>query len=516
MKRIAHSEDARKALQRGINALANTVRVTIGSKGRNVVINRGDGHPISTNDGVTIAQEIQLEDELENTGAELIRDAAAKTNDAAGDGTTTATILAQVLVNEGLKMVEGGSNPVTLRHELENASTVILSRIEGMSEHVYDAETLRRIAVISSGDEETGTLIAKARSELGENGILTIEATQATGVEYEIVNGLPIESGYVSNYMSSDGVKAYLNNAFVLVTDYELSDIPQIVPALEAMKKHGIPDLLVIAKDVSRDALATLIKNKVQGVLNTVAIKLPGSEEGKAALMADIAAITGATVISRENSLSPEDVKDTHLGIAKRIEVSETQTLLIGEATEDVIAERVKFYEEKVKDAKYDFLKTEYEKRLANLTGGVGIVRVGAATEAQLQERIHRVEDAINAIKAAKEEGVVPGGGVTLLRAAMELPIQTQGDALMFAAASAPIFQIIENAGEEGDTFMPEISRSDKGIGFNADTSELVNMVAAGIIDPTKVVKSAVKNAVSVACTVLVTEALVVEKRSND
>ena len=523
-KQIKQGEDARKALCAGIDTLANTVKITLGPKGRNVVLGKKFGAPVITNDGVTIAKEIELKDEFENMGAQLVREVATKTNDAAGDGTTTATVLAQAMVNEGMKNVTAGANPMDIRRGMSKAVATAVETIKAHSQKVKDSNDIARVGTISSGDEQIGTLIAEAMEKVTSDGVITIEENKTTAETYnEIVEGMQFDRGYLTPYMVTDTDKmvADLDNAAILITDKKISVIQDLVPLLEQVMQNGMK-LLIVAEDIEGEALSTLIVNRLRGTLNVVAVKAPGFGDRRKEMLKDIAILTGGTYISSELNMNLPDTQITDLGTARQIKVTKDNTVIVdgaGDANE--IKARIAEIKNTISVTTSDYDKEKLQERLAKLSGGVAVIKVGAQTEVAMKEQKLRVEDALNATRAAVEEGIVAGGGtaqVNAIPAVEELIATLHGDEktgarIIAAALQAPIRQIAENAGVDGSVVYEKIRTSGKvGYGYNAYTEEYVDMIPAGIVDPTKVTRSALENAASIAGCVLTTESLVVDK----
>lgn len=518
-KQILFAEDARHALERGVNTLADAVKVTLGPKGRNVVLDKKFGSPTITNDGVTIAKEIELQDPFENMGAQLAKEVATKTNDIAGDGTTTATLLAQAMIREGLKNVAAGANPMILRKGIEKAVKMVVEEISKVSKSVDSKEDITNVAAISAADEETGKLIAEAMEKVGKDGVITVEESQTMGTNLEVVEGMQFDRGYVSAYMvnDTDRMEAVLDDPYILLTDKKISMIKDLLPILEKVMQMGKP-LLLIAEDVEGEALSTLVVNKLRGVLNVVAVKAPGFGDRRKAMLSDIAVVTGGQVVSEEVGLTLENADITMLGQARQVKITKDETTIVdgrGDATE--IKSRINQLRKQIEDTTSDYDREKLQERLAKLAGGVAVVQVGAATETEMREKKHRIEDALSATRAAVEEGVVPGGGVTLLQIAPILDkVQESGDvatgiALVRKALSEPVRQIANNAGCEGSVVVEKVSGLKFGEGFNALEGTYVDMVAAGIVDPAKVTRGALQNAASIAAMLLTTECLVTD-----
>lgn len=521
-KLVAFHEESRRSLERGINALADAVKITLGPKGRNVVLEKKYGAPQIVNDGVTIAKEIELEDAYENTGAQLIREVAAKTNDVVGDGTTTATLLAQALIREGLKNVAAGANPIALKRGMEKAIKAVVDGIAEVAKPV-EGEMIAQVATVSAGnDPEVGAMIGEAMAKVGKDGVITIEESKSLNTEMEIVEGMQFDRGYISPYFVTDPERmiVQLNNAYLLLTDKKISSIQDLIPTLERVARSGRP-LVIIAEDVEGEALATLVVNKLRGVLNVVAVKAPAFGERRKAMLQDIAILTGGQVISEEVGLTLDDVEITMLGEAASVTVTKDTTTLVSEKGNKAdIQKRVQQLKKQLAETDSEYDKEKLQERIAKLVGGVAVIKVGAATETELKDRKLRLEDALNATKAAVAEGIVPGGGVTLLHLASCIdallpslsPEEQTGARIVASALAAPVAQIADNAGVEGAVVVENVRAGDFNYGFNAATGTYEDLVSAGIIDPAKVVRSALQNAGSIAGMVLTTEALVVEK----
>ena len=522
-KMIVFGEEARKKLQSGIDQLANTVKVTIGPKGRNVVLGRKYGAPQVTNDGVTIAKEVELEDPFENMGAQMIREVATKTNDVAGDGTTTATLLAQAITREGLKNLSAGANPMVMRKGIEKAVDVAVEAIKANSVPVEDSAAIARVGTVSSGDESVGALIAEAMEKVGTDGIITIEESKTAETELEVVEGMQFDRGYISPYMvtDTDKMQAVLDDAFLLITDKKISSIQEILPILEPVVKAG-KKMIIIAEDVEGDALATLLLNRLRGNFNVVCVKAPGFGDRRKAMLQDIAVLTGGTVISSELNMELAEASLNDLGRAHQVVVTkDTTTIVDGEGDPYAIAARAHEVRSAIATTTSEYDKEKLLERLAKLTGGVAVIKVGAQTEIAMKEQKLRVEDALNAARAAGEEGIVAGGGtaqVNAISAVEELIASLHGDEktgakIIAAALQAPIRQIAQNAGVDGSVIYERVKNSGKiGYGYNAYTEEYCDMIANGIVDPTKVTRSSLENAASIAACVLTTESLVVDK----
>ena len=522
-KMIVYGEEARKKLQSGIDQLANTVKVTLGPKGRNVVLGKKYGAPLITNDGVTIAKEVELEDPFENMGAQLIREVATKTNDVAGDGTTTATLLAQAITREGLKNLSAGANPMVMRKGIDKAVAAAVAAIKANSEPVTDSAAIARVGTVSSGDEEIGRLIAEAMEKVGKEGVITIEESKTAETGLDVVEGMQFDRGYISPYMvtDTDKMEAVLDDAYILITDKKISSIQEILPILEPIVKSG-RKLMIIAEDVEGDALATLLLNRLQGRFNIVCVKAPGFGDRRKEMLQDIATLTGGTVISEEVGLELKTADISMLGRARQVKVTkETTTIVDGAGDSQAIADRVAQIRAQIANTTSEYDKEKLQERLAKLAGGVAVIKVGAATETEMKEKKLRIEDALNATRAAVEEGIVAGGGtaqVNAIAAVEELIATLHGDEktgakIIAAALQAPIRQIAENAGVDGSVVYEKIRSCGKvGYGYNAYTEEYVDMIPAGIVDPTKVTRSSLENAASIAGCVLTTESLVVDK----
>ena len=518
-KEIKYGADARKALESGVNQLADTVRVTIGPKGRNVVLDKSFGAPLITNDGVTIAKEIELEDAFENMGAQLIREVAAKTNDVAGDGTTTATVLAQAMVQEGMKNLAAGANPIVLRKGMKKATEAAVEAIAAMSSKVESKERIANVAAISAGDAEVGAMVADAMEKVSNDGVITIEESKTMKTELDLVEGMQFDRGYISAYMATDMEKmeVVLENPYILITDKKISNIQDLLPVLEQIVQSGAR-LLIVAEDIEGEALTTLIVNKLRGTFNVVAVKAPGYGDRRKAMLEDIAILTGGQVISEELGLDLKEVTLDQLGRAKSIKVQKENTVIVdGMGDKAQIAGRVAQIKAQIEETTSEFDREKLQERLAKLAGGVAVIRVGAATETEMKEAKLRMEDALSAAKAAVEEGIVAGGGSAYIHASKEvekLAEQLEGDEktgvnVVLKALEAPLFHIAANAGLEGAVIINKVRESDPGIGFDAYNEEYVDMVKAGILDPAKVTRSALQNATSVASTLLTTESVV-------
>lgn len=520
-KDLYYGEDARRKLQRGVDKLANTVKITLGPKGRNVLLERKYGAPLITNDGVTIAREIELEDPVENMGAALVREVATKTNDVAGDGTTTATLLAQIIINEGFKNVAAGANPMILKKGIQGAVDVAIEEIKNNAKKVSTKEAIANIASVSSADEQIGELIAEAMEKVGKDGVITVEEGKSMGTNLEVVEGMQFDRGYLSAYMATDMEKmeAVLENPYILLTDKKISNIQEILPLLEQIVQTG-RKLVIIADDVEGEALATLVVNKLKGTFDCVAVKAPGFGDRRKAMMEDIAVLTGGTVLAEELGYELKEATIDMLGTAATVKVDKDNTVIVGgSGDKDEIDARVASIRKQIEETTSDFDREKLQERLAKLTGGVAVIQVGAATETELKERKLRIEDALNATKAGVEEGIVPGGGVALVNAipAVAKYVKTlsgdekTGANIIMRALEEPVRQIAENAGFEGSVVVEKVKTGKVGTGFNAYNEEYMDMISAGIVDPAKVTKSALANAASASAMLLTTEAGVVD-----
>ena len=518
-KEIKYGAEAREALGAGVNKLADTVRVTLGPKGRNVVLDKSYGAPLITNDGVTIAKEIELEDPFENMGAQLVKEVATKTNDVAGDGTTTATVLAQAMIDEGIKNLAAGANPIILRKGMKKATDVAVEAIAKMSSKVTGKEQIAKVAAISAGDEEVGQLVADAMEKVSKDGVITIEESKTMKTELDVVEGMQFDRGYISAYMATDmdKMEAVLDNPYILITDKKISNIQEILPLLEQIVQSGAK-LLIIAEDVEGEALTTLIVNKLRGTFNVVAVKAPGYGDRRKEMLKDIAILTGGTVISEELGLELKDATLENLGRAKSVKVQKENTVIVdGTGSKSEIEARISQIKAQIAETTSEFDKEKLQERLAKLSGGVAVIRVGAATETEMKENKLRLEDALAATKAAVEEGIISGGGSAYIHASKEvakLADTLEGDEktgakLILKALEAPLFHIAHNAGLEGAVIINKVRESEVGTGFDALHEEYVDMVKAGILDPAKVTRSALQNATSVASTLLTTESVV-------
>ena len=518
-KEIKYGADARKSLEAGVNKLANTVKVTLGPKGRNVVLDKSYGAPLITNDGVTIAKEIELEDSFENMGAQLVKEVATKTNDVAGDGTTTATVLAQAMINEGMKNLAAGANPIILRKGMKKATDEAVKAIREMSSQVTGKDQIAKVAAISAGDEEVGNMVADAMEKVSNDGVITIEESKTMQTELDLVEGMQFDRGYISAYMATDmdKMEAVLDDPYILITDKKISNIQEILPVLEQIVQSGAK-LLIIAEDVEGEALTTLIVNKLRGTFNVVAVKAPGYGDRRKEMLKDIAILTGGQVISEELGLDLKETTMDMLGRAKSVKVQKENTVIVeGKGDKDNIEARVAQIKKQIEESTSDFDKEKLQERLAKLAGGVAVIRVGAATETEMKEAKLRMEDALAATRAAVEEGIISGGGSAYIHASKkvaELVKGLDGDEktganIILKALEAPLFTISYNAGLEGSVIVNKVRESEVGTGFDALHGEYVNMVDAGILDPAKVTRSALQNATSVASTLLTTESVV-------
>lgn len=519
-KQILFNEDARRALGKGVDALANAVKVTLGPKGRNVVLDKKFGAPTITNDGVTIARDIELEDPFENMGAQLVKEVATKTNDVAGDGTTTATILAQAMIQEGMRNVAAGANPMILKRGIEKAVAKLVEEIKKRSIAVSDKASIAQVASISAGDEEVGGLIADAMEKVGKDGVITVEESKTMGTQLSVVEGMQFDRGYISPYMVTDPDKmeAVMSEPYILITDRKIASIQEMLPVLEKVVQAG-KELLIIAEDVEGEALATLVVNKLRGTFKAVAVKAPGFGDRRKAMLQDIATLTGATVITEDVGRKLDSVTMEDLGTARQVRVTKDETTIVeGHGDPQAIKDRVAQIKAQIAETTSDFDKEKLQERLAKMSGGVAVIEVGAATEVELKDKKYRLEDALNATRAAVEEGIVAGGGTTLIDILPALDefnedgdVQT-GINLVKRAIEAPLRQIAENAGLEGSVIVAKVKASEGGVGFNALKEEYVDMVKAGIVDPAKVTRTALQNAASIAALVLTTETLVADK----
>ena len=520
-KDINYDIDARKKMETGVNKLADTVKVTIGPKGRNVVLDKSYGAPLITNDGVTIAKEIELEDRFENMGAQLVKEVATKTNDIAGDGTTTATILAQALINQGMKNIAAGANPIILRRGMKKAADAAVLALEEMSQPVTGKDHIAKVAAISAGNDEVGGMIADAMAKVGENGVITIEESKTMQTEIDVVEGMQFDNGYLSGYMCDDKEKmtANMNNPYILLTDKKISNIQDILPILENIMKSG-KELLILADDVEGEALTTLIVNRLRGTLKVVAVKAPGFGDQRKEMLQDIAVLTGGQVIMEDLGLQLKDTTMDMLGRAKSVKVTKENTTIVGgEGSREAINERIDSLKRQMNETTSDYDRDKLMDRVAKLGGGVAVIRVGAATETEMKEAKYRMEDAMNATKAAVSEGIISGGGSAYIHAQKKvnelsstlLGDEKTGAEIVAKALEAPLYAIADNAGLEGAVIVNKVKESEPGIGFDAVHEEYVDMMKEGIIDPVKVTKHALTNAVSVAATLLTTEAAVAD-----
>ncbi len=525
-KEIKYGVDARKALESGVNQLADTVRVTLGPKGRNVVLAKSYGAPLITNDGVTIAKDIELEDAFENMGAQIVKEVATKTNDVAGDGTTTATVLAQAMINAGMKNLAAGANPIILRKGMKKACDVAVDAITDMSESINGKEQIARVASISAGDENVGTMVADAMEKVSNNGVITIEESKTMKTELDLVEGMQFDRGYISAYMSTDMEKmvAELDNPYILITDKKISNIQDILPILEQIVQGG-QKLLIIAEDIEGEALTTLILNKLRGTFQVVGVKAPGYGDRRKAMLEDIAILTGGKVITDELGLDLKETTLDDLGRAKSVRVEKENTIIVdGAGAADAIEGRVNLIKAQIEETTSEFDKEKLQERLAKLAGGVAVVRVGAATETEMKEAKLRMEDALAATRAAVEEGIIAGGGSAYIHASKEVAKLTEslsgdektGAEIILKALEAPLFHIAGNAGLEGAVIINNVRETEPGVGFDALNETYVNMIEAGIIDPVKVTRSALQNATSVASTLLTTESVVADIKEDN
>ena len=519
-KQIKFNEEARQAARRGVDKLADTVKVTLGPKGRNVVLDKGYGSPIITKDGVTVAKEIELEDKFENIGAELVKEVASKTNDVSGDGTTTATILAQSIISEGLKNVTAGSNPIGLKRGIEMGVEAVVAELKRMSKEVSSQAEIAQVAAISANDQNIGTVIAEAMESVGKDGVITVEESQTFGITKEVVEGMQFDKGYASHYMitNPERMEAEYEDPSILITDGKISSISDLLPLLEKLAQSGKKDLVIIAEEVEGEALATLVVNKLRGTFNTLAVKAPGFGDRRKEMLEDIAVLTGGKVISEEVGLKLEHAEIDMLGSARKVKATkETTTIIEGRGDEKKVKDRISQIKKEFEQADSDFDKEKLQERLAKLSGGVAVIKVGAATEVEMKEKKHRVEDALAATKAAVEEGIVVGGGVALLRAMKVLEkIDAKGEErigldILRRALESPLRQITENAGRDGSVAVEAIKNKEGNWGYNAAEDRYEDLVKAGIIDPTKVTRSALQNAASAAAMFLTTEAIVTD-----
>ncbi|MGX6969898.1 chaperonin GroEL [Vagococcus bubulae] len=519
-KDIKFSEDARSSMVRGVDTLANIVKVTLGPKGRNVVLDKSFGSPLITNDGVTIAKEVELEDRFENMGAQLVAEVASKTNDIAGDGTTTATVLTQAIVREGLKNVTAGANPIGIRRGIELATKKAVEELHAISKKIDSKESIAQVAAVSSGSEKIGELISEAMEKVGNDGVITIEESKGIETELDVVEGMQFDRGYLSQYMVTDNDKmeAVLENPYILITDKKISNIQDILPLLEQILQQGKP-LLIIADDVDGEALPTLVLNKIRGTFNVAAVKAPGFGDRRKEMLQDIAALTGATVITEDLGLDLKDTTIDALGSASKVVIDKDNTTIVeGNGDKKDIENRVSLIRSQIAETTSDFDREKLQERLAKLAGGVAVIKVGAATETELKELKLRIEDALNATRAAVEEGIVAGGGtafVNVLPKVAELDVtgdEKTGVNIVVRALEEPVRQIAENAGMEGSVVVDKLKQAESGVGYNAKDDTWVNMIEAGIVDPTKVSRSALQNAASVSALILTTEGVIADK----
>jgi chaperonin GroEL len=526
-KSIIYNEDARRALEKGIDLLAEAVAVTIGPKGRNVVLEKKFGAPQIVNDGVTIAKEIELEDHIENTGVSLIRQAASKTNDVAGDGTTTATVLAHAMVKEGLRNVAAGANPIAIKRGIDKAADFLVGRIKELASPVADSTAIAQVGSISAGnDKEVGEMIAKAMDKVGKEGVISLEEGKSMETELEITEGMRFDKGYTSPYFvtDTDRMEAVLEDPYILITDKKITLVQDLVPVLEQVARQGKP-LMIIAEDIEKEALATLVVNRLRGVLNVAAVKAPGFGDRRKQMLEDIAVLTGGQMITEDAGLKLESTTIDMLGTARRINITKDNTTIVADGNEAAVKTRCDQIRRQIDESESSYDVEKLQERLAKLSGGVAVIKVGAATETEMKDRKLRLEDAINATKAAVEEGIVPGGGTTLAHLAPELEAwandnlsaeQLTGALIVARALTAPLKRIAENAGQNGAVIAERVKEKDFNTGFNAATNEFVDMLAAGIVDPAKVTRSATQNAASIAGMVLTTECIVVDKPEKD
>lgn len=519
-KQILFDEEARRALGKGVDALANAVKVTLGPKGRNVVLDKKFGAPTITNDGVTIARDIELEDPFENMGAQLVREVATKTNDIAGDGTTTATLLAQAMIHEGMRNVAAGANPMVLKKGIETAVKTLVEEIKSVSKSVNSKSEIAQVATISSADEEIGHYIADAMEKVGKEGVITVEESKGMETSLSVVEGMQFDRGYISPYMvtDTDKMEAVMDNPYILITDKKISSINEILPILEQVVKMG-KELVIIAEDLDGEALATIVVNKLRGTFKALAVKAPGFGDRRKAMLEDIAILTGGQVISEEVGRKLDSVTIEDLGRARQVHSSKENTTIVdGMGDKDAIASRVEMIKKQIADTTSDFDKEKLQERLAKLSGGVAVIEIGAATEVEMKDKKYRVEDALNATRAAVEEGIVAGGGTTFIDILPALDkLEAEGDVktginIVRRAIEEPVRQIANNAGQEGSVVVAEVKKAGIGVGYDAAKDEYVNMIEAGIVDPAKVTRSALQNAASIAAMVLTTETLVADK----
>ena len=519
-KQIFFNEEARHAIKRGVDQLANAVKVTLGPKGRNVILDKGYGAPVVTKDGVTVAKEIELEDKFENLGAELVKEVASKTNDVAGDGTTTATVLAQAMIAEGLRNVTAGTNPQAIRRGIEKGVAAIVGEIKNKIAKPIKGEEIEKVAAISANDPEIGKVIALAMAKVGEKGVITVEESQSFGIDVEVVEGMQFDKGFISHYMvtNQDRMEAEYQDPYILVTDKKISSVQEIVPILEKVAQAGKKELVIICEDIDGEALATLVVNKLRGVFNTLAIKAPGFGDRRKAMLEDIAVLTGGKFVTEEVGLKLDSITIADLGQARKVVADKDHTTIVdGHGDKKVIEERVTSLKKMLEINESDFEKEKLQERMAKLAGGVAVVKVGAATETELKGKNHRIEDAVSATKAAVEEGIVPGGGVALLRALSALDSvvvdldEKVGLNILRRAMEEPLRMIAHNAGKDGSVIVEKVKQGAGNFGYNAETDIFEDMVVAGVIDPAKVTRSALQNAASIAIMVITTEAAVTD-----
>lgn len=523
-KILKFNEEARKKLEIGVNTLADAVKITLGPRGRNVVLEKSYGSPLITNDGVSIAKEIELEDPFENLGAQLIKEVATKANDVAGDGTTTATILAQAIVKEGLKMVSAGANPMFIKKGIEKATKEVIAHLKSRAKKIESNDEIAQVASVSAGDEEIGKLIAQAMEKVGETGVITVEEAKSLETTLEVVEGMQFDKGYISPYMVSDSERmvAELDNPFILITDKKISNMKDILPILEQTLQHSKP-VLIIADELEGEALTTLVINKLRGTLNVVAVKAPAFGDRRKAMLEDIAILTGGEVISEEKGLKLEETTIQQLGVAKKVKVTKDTTIIVdGMGSSQEIESRIQGIKNQMVESTSEYDKEKLQERLAKLSGGVAVIKVGAATETEMKDKKLRIEDALNATRAGVEEGIVTGGGTILVKIAQDMQeFKLEGEEgigveIVKKALTAPLRQIAENAGLDGAVVLEKIKDMPEGFGFNASTEKYVNMIGAGILDPVKVTRSAIQNAASVSALILTTEVLVVSKKEKE
>ncbi len=521
-KQIQFGDAARQRMMNGVKKLADAVRITMGPKGRNVVLDKKYGAPLITNDGVTIAKEIELDDKYENMGVQLVKEVATKTNDVAGDGTTTATVLAYALISEGLRNLAAGANPIALKRGIDKAVKKVVEELDNVKKDISTQEEIAQVATISAQDPEVGRLISEVMEAVGKDGVITVEESQTFGLDKEVVEGMQFDNGYISPYMVTDSsrMEAVYENAKILITDKKLSSVQSILPLLEKMAQSGRKELVILAEDVDGEALATMVLNKLRGTFSMLAIKAPAFGDRRKEILKDIAALTGATVISEEIGLTLENAEPEHLGEARKVVASKDHTIIVeGKGSEKEIDARIAEIKVTLDHTKSDFDKEKLMERLAKLSGGVGIIKVGAATEVELKEKKHRIEDALSATRAAVEEGIVAGGGTALLQASKVLAHAGKGSGddeitgmhIVYRALQAPVFQIAENAGKEGPVVVDMVRNAKEGHGYDAEKGEMVDMIQMGIVDPKKVTRSALQNAASLAGIFLTTEAAITD-----